>query len=436
MIEVHEVEIARITYDDSKRIRQELDPAGISELASSIKDVGQINPIVINRDYSLVAGRRRIAACTLLNMDRIQAQFKDELPLITQKVIEFDENHKRKQLTWQEEASAISEIHTLKKEEDTDWNAKKTAEVLGVSEGKVSEDLQLADNLPNERVSGRPSRRGALQTVKRERELAIVRELARRKSNAIGLKVSERSTQFGQGIVYEDNCLPILKDMEEASVDLIITDPPWGIDFDTSSQWTHKWLATYDDAQNQTRELLYEVFPQLYRVLKPTNHIYCFFPIQEVQWWVTHMCESGFLVRIRPLVWFKTGQPSISDVYASFLPAYEVLLWGWKPGEGNVRRYFGRPTPEGFGYPRQPGIWHENEKPVELLERFIEASSSVNETVLDPFAGGGSTLAAAFGLGRYFIGIESDPGNYSKIIKRIREIEDARIPSEDDEEEC
>ena len=435
MEEYAEVLIDQIVIKDDERQRQELEDAKVSgatiaELAESIKSKGLIYPVIIQRDNTLVAGRRRIEAFRVLGRATIPVRFFETLSLLERKEVEFDENHKRKQLTWQEEAKAVKEIHELRgaqaKESGEEWSARKTAEYLGLSIGKVSEDLTLADSLINERVARRPSRRGAITTAKRERELELLRELARRRSEKIGVKPSDNSATFGNGIVYNADCRDILREMEPNSVDLIFTDPPWAIDFGNSSQWTTKWIPSYDDTAEKVRPMLIETFPLLFKVLKPTSHIYCFFPAQELEWWVTQLTGVGFHVRQRPLIWFKTGQPSITDPYSGLLSTYETFLWGAKPDPNGVRRLFSRATPEGFGLPRQPGLWHENEKPTELIESYIEASSVVNEIVLDPFAGGGSTLLAGFNTGRYFIGAENDPGNYEKIRRRLTELETSK----------
>lgn len=425
-----EIELEKITYNDEERQRKELDDnkvsgATIEELASSIKNLGLINPIIINRDYSLRAGRRRLEAHRVLGRATILARFVDTLTPLQAKELEFDENHKRKQLTWQEEAAAIKEIHEFRQtaatEKGEEWSIRKTAETLGLSVGKVSEDLQLASHLDNTRVTGRPSRRGAITTARRERELDLVRELAARRAQDIGVRDAD-STLTG-GVLALGDCRKFLATLADNSVDLVVTDPPWGIDLDKSSQWATKWLATYDDSPTHIQQVLRDAFPHIFRVLKPTSHIYCFFPIQEIEWWVKLLTEVGFYVRQRPLIWYKSGQPSISDPYASFLPCYEAVLWGFKPGDGGIRRFFARPTPEAAAYPRQPGLWHENEKPIDLITTFIEASSSVNEVVLDPFAGGASVLAAAFGVGRYYLGSELDEVNFVKARRRMTEME-------------
>lgn len=442
-----ELPVDSIKFVDDTRQRKELDEESLLELLESFKNVGQITPIVVDRENKLVAGRRRLEVARRLSWPTIRAEYRDQLDPISRKIIEFDENDKRKQLTWQEAASAIKEIHDLKIEESKSklensgkswahsdlWTASDTARTLGKSIGKVSEDLVLAANLGNARIAGRPTRRGALDTVKRERELALVRELARRRAAGLGLGDNTlKTTNLTGGVIYNEDCRAVLKEMSENSVDLIITDPPWGIDFDKASQWTHKWVATYDDAEVGVREMLVEAIPLLFKVLKPSCHLYCFFPIQEIQWWVDTFTGAGFIVRQRSLIWFKTGQQGISDVYTSFLPSYEAILWMYKPGPGDVRRLFARPVPEAAGWPRESTVWHENSKPVEMLEKWLEASSELNEVVLDPFAGGGSSLAGAFSLGRYYIGCERDTINFNKSIDRLRQLEERKEEEKDE----
>jgi site-specific DNA-methyltransferase (adenine-specific) len=430
--------LTEVIVNDDERIRKELEStdASINELADSLKNVGQINPIIIRRDGVLVAGRRRVEAARRLGWETIRVDFWEELDRLTQKIVEFDENDKRKQLTWQEKAAAIADIHILSAQRapvGTTWRIEDTAEAIGQSKATISQYLVLATAMANPRVAKRPSYRGALDTAKRERELLLVRELARRRAKGLGIVHEASANVLTGGVVYNSDCRVVLETIERETVDLVIMDPPWGIDFDKASQWSKRWIKSYDDSPNAVRAMLQTVFRQLYHILKPTCHLYTFFPIQDAEWWVTTLTATGFVVRQRPLVWFKTGQPSITDVYTSFLPCYETILWAYKPGENDARRLFSHPIPEGFGFPRENGEFHENQKPVEMLSRMVESSSEPNEIVLDPFAGGGSTLAAAFGLGRYYIGIEQDDVNVQKCVARLREIEAPGAAEEEEE---
>jgi len=437
------IRISDIRFDDAERQRQDLDPDGIAELAQSIVSIaeltgtsGLLNPIIVDRSLRLITGRRRIEAHKLLGREEIEAKFFEELDELERAVIEFDENHKRKQLTWQEESQAVAKIHNLQASRSgvgstgrTEWGIEDTAKLLNISLGKVGEDLQLSKVLTDPRVSNRPSRRGALTTMKRVRELELVQELARRRAAELG--IDRESSALAGGRLYNADCRDILKKMAPDSVDLIAMDPPWGVNFDQSAQWTKKFVKTYEDDQLAVMRMLTDVVPLLFRVLRPASHLYAFFPVQDIQWWTDTLLRAGFFTRARPLIWFKSGAHAMTDMYTEFRPTYETLLFTWKPGNGGVKRLFNMPIDDGYSFPRQPTDFHENEKPVEMMKRYIEASSNVGEIVLDPFSGGGSILAAAYEVGRYFIGAEVDEVHYTKAERRLKHLEDESVAGDE-----
>ena len=98
--------------DNQKRYRKEM--GDLKDLASSMREKGQIQPIVITRDTStLVAGGRRLAAAVLYDLP-IKAIYADTLDPIKLREIELEENIKRKAFTPAEEVLAVQEIHSLK----------------------------------------------------------------------------------------------------------------------------------------------------------------------------------------------------------------------------------------------------------------------------------------------------------------------------------
>lgn len=413
------VHLSSIKYDDNKRVRQDLDPEGIKELAESIEQVGLMNAIIVTKDGTLLAGRRRLAAYVLLKRPEIPVRYWEDLDEITKLVVELDENRKRKQLTYMEEVLALKRLHDLKSKADRHWTLGETAAMVGISTAKLSEDLLLASMSSNERVTNRPTRSGALNAAKRERELELVRELARRRADTVAPETGLKHETVTNGTLYLGDCRTLLKSLKDNSVDLIFTDPPWGVNFQSSTQWAKSWAPTYDDSWEHIQALLTETLPHWYRVLKEGCHFYTFFGASDHGWWIKALTDVGFRVRARPLIWLKNA-PAITDLYTSFQPVYESLLWGWKPGEGEYRRFFDKPVAEGYLVPRTKGLYHVNEKPVELVEKFVEASSATNELVLDPFMGGGSTAVAAFQLGRTFMGCELDEGTYRSTLDRLR----------------
>lgn len=425
------IEIAKIVFRDEDRIREDLDPVAIAELATSMSGpAGQLNPVIIDENNLLIAGRRRIMAATILGWSEIGFRYLNDLTPLEKKIVEFDENHRRKQLTWAEEVKAITEIHTLKSIADPTWNLAKTAREVGMSHATVQENVVVLSrhiDAATPQVIGHTSRKQALRVAKLLRETDLLGELARRSAvtataTAAGAPPPVVPTHLSRwGTLTNQNCLELLAGQPDASVDLILTDPPWGIDFQAASQYAKRWVGSYRDETSDVLKLLLQVWPELFRVLKPGGHFYTFFPIQYAVDWVEMLTDVGFTVRPKPLVWFKTGQITVSDPFTSFLSCYETLLWAFKPDVIGTYHVFHQTTHEAYGIPRSNLAWHENDKPIPLLQKFVLASSLPDELILDPFAGGASTLVTAMQNGRRFLGCEIDPVNYQKACERLDE---------------
>jgi site-specific DNA-methyltransferase (adenine-specific) len=114
------------------------------------------------------------------------------------------------------------------------------------------------------------------------------------------------------------------------------------------------------------------------------------------------------------LVWNK-GAPTRNRWY---MKENEYTLYLWKGRARTIRnpgskQTFTTPRPE-----RAEKI-HDTQKPVELLDHYIRNSSEPGELVLDPFSGSAATLVAALRAGRRAIGIELDPGHYTRAVERL-----------------
>lgn len=96
--------------------RQRRDLEDLSELKSSIKNQGQINPIIVRKlgdETLLVAGERRLRSCMDLGI-KVEVKFWDELDETTAEIIELEENIKRTDLPWRDQVNAIRRVNTLK----------------------------------------------------------------------------------------------------------------------------------------------------------------------------------------------------------------------------------------------------------------------------------------------------------------------------------
>lgn len=384
------------------RFRTEVE--GIEELAESLRDVGLIHPIVVRREgraWVLVAGFRRLTAAKLLGWQEIEARSFEELDELSRRLVEFEENVRRQALSWQDEVRAAAEIRRLR----GDIPLSAASEELGVAKGRLAEDLQLAralDWLPPEsvrRVASHPTRAGAIKTMKREVERVLIAELSRRRA-------ATASEELGDGSLVCGDAAVVLAGVEADSVGLVITDPPWL----TSSKLQQSDFGF----SGRTPDELREVYAQCLRVLVPGGHLYTFVDADNLSGWWEMLSEAGFMVRRRPLIWVRGH--IVVDPQTNFMTCYDAALWAAKPP---VPRPFGTAIADAVSMPK-PKSWHESAKPPELLEAWIEASSSPGELVLDPFAGSGQTLIAARRRGRRFLGIEIDRRTFDACLSDLR----------------
>jgi len=217
-----------------------------------------------------------------------------------------------------------------------------------------------------------------------------------------------------------------LQKLEENSVDCVVTDPPYGVEFES-----HHDSGTHDygiDGEEYA-DLMDAAFAELERVCKENAHLYIFFATKHFDE-VTTIAEEYFDVTYTPLMWVKNnGTPTRSKdgfekIYAHY---YEPVLF-CRMSKGDERTI----APEGeqrsnvleYARPKPRDRYHDSQKPRDLLKHLIENSTGPSETVLDPFAGSGSTLLAAKEAGRHYKGFEISEEPEPEFKKRLREVKD------------
>src|SRR5215831_17713794 len=131
--------------------RQRRSITDLQSLVDSIRRVGLIHPLVIDREYNLVSGERRFEAVKALGWDRVYCQFNDSETDLDKRVVELEENIKRVDLTWQEQCNFVNEYHRIKCAQDAErgavWTQDKTAEALGVTQPTVARYILIQDEV-------------------------------------------------------------------------------------------------------------------------------------------------------------------------------------------------------------------------------------------------------------------------------------------------
>lgn len=203
--------------------------------------------------------------------------------------------------------------------------------------------------------------------------------------------------------------------MKPNSIDAIITDPPYGIDYQ-SHQRTNR-MAKIPNDKAPFIWWLYDA----YRILRDGENgggvLICFTRWDVQQTFIDAMNLAGFSVRSE-IVWYKMAHGA-GDCKAQFAPAHENILFAIK---GKYQFPQKRPV-DVIPIPKvnSSKLLHPNEKPVELLESLIRSTTRPLSLILDPFAGSGPTLIAAEKTGRQFIGIEMEARHCDTIRGRFTE---------------
>ena len=222
--------------------------------------------------------------------------------------------------------------------------------------------------------------------------------------------------------IYNEDCLETLKKMDDNSIDLIITSPPYN-----KGYWS-KNRRTSNNAifKTKSRHIDYGVFndtmlPEEYekwqrsiieeslRVLKPTGSLF----YNHIDILRDHKTIHPTYVYDYPLkqtiIWDRGSTPKIDVSY--FYPITEWIFWIKKSSD--ARPYFNRKDAD-----FQKNIWRFNPDkdnnhpapfPIELPQNIIKCCSKEGDVVYDPFMGSGTVAKAARDLGRHYIGSELNP---------------------------
>jgi len=414
----------------TRRFRKDF--GDIPELAQSIKKRGQIHPIVVTKTdegYLLVAGERRLRACIFGQMT-IDAILKEELTDFQAKILELEENTRRKDIDWEEQCEAVRQIHELMikekghsyKDEDGGWNLKKTANYLGISIGTAQQDVSLA-----QRLQDHPELRAKVQRLNKVSARKYVKQVL--EARVLEKSLEKRGIDIGDIKLTNINCIEGIKQLESNSIHCLITDPPFALDKIVKigggdNKGKDAAPLQYNVTETNVSDELtlwntYEnLIPELKRVLVDGAHFYIFLGFGWYCRLVEMLRKNGFIVDDQPLIWNKC-RTTIPARGAHYMSSYEAILFGHKPPQDRV---LFRSKPNVLSIPALPtnNRVHPMQKPFELLKIFIENSSSPGETVLDCFAGSGSTLLAAHQLQRNSVGFELDKGNYLRAMEWFR----------------
>jgi len=219
--------------------------------------------------------------------------------------------------------------------------------------------------------------------------------------------------------VYHGDSLDVLPTLATESFDLVVTDPPYGREF--QSGFRNDSFDVIDNDTAADRDTIRQVITQCVRLVGQSRHLYVFGPPDV-------LCGQK-VSEVTTLIWDK-GVIGPGDLRAPWGPAHEPISFAvskhrhaGQSGASNLAVRLRKGSVLRYMRPTGRKVRHPNEKPVALIRELIESSTRSGDTVLDPFGGSGSTAVAAILSGRKAVIVESDQEWVDLAIERITKAE-------------
>lgn len=432
LIEISKLEVRR-------RQRSAFVQAQITELAESIEKVGNLHPPVCYPDgdkWVLVAGERRLTA-----IKQLQSQKKSytcgphtvepgtiaitPLEEVLEDIAfeaELDENIHRVDLTWQDRARAFAALHEMRSKQNPTQTKGQTADEIakrspaaftsGASaRNALRKATVIVQNLDNAKVANARNAQEALNLIYKQEYEKVMAALAKRQRNTAG------DTPLPIEIKHGD-LLEVLPTLPDKTYDLVLGDPPYGQGA-SSAGYRQRTVHhhNYDDTPDNAKRIAQCIITEGFRVTKTRANLLLFCDVRLFVWLQETAQRAGWSVFPRPIIWRKSESEGLAP-WGSIGPRIttEFILFATKGGRG----FNSSPTDvfEAKRVPRHERL-HAAEKPVELLKRLIELTTMVNDKILDPCCGSGSTLVAARELQRGGLGIEADFDYYNTAMTNV-----------------
>ena len=235
-------------------------------------------------------------------------------------------------------------------------------------------------------------------------------------------------------ILHNQDCIEVMTSIEENSVDLILTDPPYNLgnfmrDRDTNLKKMRDNFfgsAGWDDLSfEEWEESMDSFFEESVTVLKHGGSMIVFMAIIKVES-IIKIAERHGLYYKTTGIWHKLN-PMPRNMNLHFVNSTETWIYftykkktGTFNNDGKMIHDFIETAVASNGE-RRFGK-HPTQKPVKLMEFFVNVLSNENDTILDPFMGSGSTGVAAIKNDRNFIGVELNEKYYNIARQRIEEV--------------
>ena len=358
----------------------------ILKLRSSLREFGFVNPIIIDREFNVIAGHGRLMAAKEEGIEEVPCVFVDYLTDAQKKAYILADNRMAMDAGWEDELFKIEmeELQNLGYDlEFTGFDEKELADLFGVDDKEVKED---------------------------EFDLTAALEKASFVERGDVWFVGKHKLMCGDATSSED----VAKLMEDKKANLILTDPPYNVAFKSSDGLT---IQNDSMDNNDFYEFLYLAFKNMADHLENGGAAYVFHADTEGLNFRKAFIDAGFHLA-GCCIWVKD---SLVLGRSDYQWQHEPVLYGFLQN-GKHPWYSDRKqtTIWNFDKPKKNSN-HPTSKPLDLLAYPINNSTQANAIVIDTFGGSGSTLMACEQMNRICYTMELDEKYASVILRRYVE---------------
>lgn len=365
----------------------------ILKLRSSLREFGFVNPVIIDRNYNVLAGHGRIEAAKAEGIAEVPCVYADHLTDAQKKAYILADNRMALDAGWDDALLAV-EMEELQN--------------LGFELGLTGfDEKEIADLFETDAEA-------------KEDDFDVDAELAKPCFSQSGdIWHLGRHT-----VICGDSTLPetYAALLSDTKVNLVCTDPPYLVNLESTSG-----KIKNDDLDDEKGyEFLKSAFERFHDAMAKDASIYVFYATSKARVFHDAYEDAGFKVGAG-LVW-KKDRLVLTRTDWKYI--HEPIIWGWRK-DGKHIWYGDQKQKTVFEFDRiknskEDGCGHPSSKPVPLLAYLIQQCTHSNGIVLDGFLGSASTLVACEQLDRICYGVELEPKFVDVAVERYIKLHDGR----------
>lgn len=359
-----------IPYINNSRTHSEQQ---VQQVASSIKEFGFTNPILIDEDDGIIAGHGRLMAAQKLGLDEVPTITLEGLTEAQRKAYVIADNQLAMNADWDLDALKVEVERLTELDFDIDLLGFDEDMLAGLMEEEPAEGLTDEDSVPD--VEDDP--------------VTVVGDV---------WILGNHRLMCGDSTSID----AVDRLMDGNKADMVFTDPPYGVDY----------KGINNDSRDGLEDLLRGAFNSYILSSKDGASIYCFHSDRCAD--VFNLVFREFFHFSSMIIWAKNSLTLSQTDYQS---QHEPCLYGWM-NNGSHSWYSDRKQTSVWNFDKERVTGHTTPKPVGLVEKAINNSSKSGDLISDLFGGSGSTLIACEKTKRHCRMMELDPKYCDVIIKR------------------